>query len=63
MKKRKTNRLHSEDARMLRDMVLSIHAQVSELESSLGHIQHLLNLDRDVLLSDDGPMAEIMEVA
>lgn len=61
--KRKTNRLHSEDARMLREMVLSIHAQVTELESALGHIQRILNLDRDVTGLDEGVNAEILEVA
>ena len=59
MRKRKLARLHSEDARFLRNMLLDMHDRLTAMESVLGQLQHHY---QEFVKSPTEPDTEILEV-
>lgn len=41
MRKRVIRRLHSEDSRILRSMILDLHARILDIEIAVGELQRL----------------------
>jgi hypothetical protein len=59
MKRKAFKRLHSEDARMLRTLLLDVMGRLIEVESAVGLCQDALGLYHKPELSED--VAEILE--
>jgi hypothetical protein len=57
--KRQVKRLHSEDARLLRSMLYDILRRVDDIETALGHLQHVTGTLEKINVSYD--QAEILE--
>ena len=57
--KTKTRRMHSEDARLLRSMLLDVITRQVELETAIGHLQHIVTPGLSIEIPE--PDTEIIE--
>jgi len=58
--KTKTKRMHTEDARFLRDLLLTVIDRQNELEESIGDIQQIIKPELGIEIPE--PVCEVVEI-